>query len=241
MPLNNPSSPVAIITAASKGIGAACARKLAERGYRLVLMSRSEAIHAIAREVNGIAVQGTVSSVSDLTNLVQVALDRFGRVDAVINSSGHPESDALLAITDDRWTEVFEMYFLSIVRMSRLVVPIMTERGGGGFVNISGSDVYEPSSSFAAASVIRASMTAYTKLFAQQHAAQKIRMNCVAPNVVLDFEPGQVRADLKSRLPIQRPASFREVADVVAFLLSAEASYVSGETVRVDAGASKAI
>jgi NAD(P)-dependent dehydrogenase (short-subunit alcohol dehydrogenase family) len=93
----------------------------------------------------------------------------------------------------------------------------------------------------AAASVIRASMTSYTRLFAQQHAAQGIRMNCVAPNVVFDNDSGQVREDLRRELPIQRPAFFREVADVVAFLLSAEASYVSGETMRVDAGASRAV
>jgi NAD(P)-dependent dehydrogenase (short-subunit alcohol dehydrogenase family) len=232
---------VAIVTGASAGIGAACVRALANRGYRLVVMSRSTAIHGIAREFNALAVQGSVAEASDLKRLVESAIQNFGRIDAVVNGSGHPESGDLLSISDDLWTGVFAMYFLSIVRMSRLVVPHMKAQGAGAFVNISGSDAYEPSAQFAAASVIRASMTSYTKLFAQQHAAQGIRMNCVAPNVVFDRDPGQVREDLRRELPIQRPAFFHEVADVVAFLLSEEASYVSGETMRVDAGASRAV
>jgi len=204
-------------------------------------MSRSDAIHATAQKFNGIAVQGSVAIAADLSRLVETAIHKFGRIDAVVNGSGHPESGDLLSISDDVWTEVFAMYFLSIVRMSRLVVPQMVAKGGGAFVNVSGSDVYEPDPRWAAASIIRASMTSYTKLFARRYAAQRIRMNCVAPNVVFDPDPNQVRDDLRRELPIQRPASYREVADVVAFLLSAEASYVNGETVRVDAGASKAV
>jgi NAD(P)-dependent dehydrogenase (short-subunit alcohol dehydrogenase family) len=204
-------------------------------------MSRSDAIHGIAREFDALAIQGSVTEASDLKRLVETAIQRYGRIDAVVNGSGHPESGDLLSIGDELWIEVFTMYFLSVVRMSRLVVPHMKAQGGGAFVNVSGSDVYEPSAQFAAASVVRASMTSYTKLFAQQHAAEGIRMNCVAPNVVFDHDPGQVREDLRRDLPIQRPAFFREVADVVAFLLSAEASYVSGETMRVDAGASRAV
>jgi NAD(P)-dependent dehydrogenase (short-subunit alcohol dehydrogenase family) len=204
-------------------------------------MARSDAIHAAARKIDALAVQGSVTIVADLVRLVETAIRAHGRIDAVVNGSGHPESGDLLSISDELWTEVFTMYFLSVARMSRLVVPHMVAQGGGAFVNISGNDVYEPDPRWAAASVIRACMTSYTKLFAQQHSAKRIRMNCIAPNVVINYDPNQVREDLRRELPIQRPATYREVADVVAFLLSAEASYVNGETVRVDAGASKAV
>src|SRR5580700_9243255 len=102
---------VAIVTGASAGIGAACATVLAERGYNLVVMSRSDAIHAAAQKFNGIAVQGSVAIAADLSRLVETALHKFGRIDAVVNGSGHPESGDLLSISDDAWTEVFAMYF----------------------------------------------------------------------------------------------------------------------------------
>lgn len=232
---------VAIVTGASRGIGAACVAALAQRGYKVVAMSRSKSIRVTAKKYGALAVQGSVTEARDLKRLVKTAMGKYGRIDAVVNGSGHPESGDLLSISDELWTEVFTAYFLGVVRMSRLVVPHMAAQGGGAFVNISGSDVYEPDARFAAASVIRASMTSYTKLFAQQHAAKHIRMNCVAPNVVFDHEPANVREDLRRELPIQRPAFYREVTDVVAFLLSPEASYISGETVRVDGGASKAV
>src|SRR6185312_4773894 len=120
---SRPVAKVAIVTAASRGIGAGCARILHERGYRLALMSRTSAIKTLARELDALAVEGSVSNPADLERLVQQTLQRHGRIDAVVNNFGNPAGGEIVAIPDGQWQEVFEMYFLSIVRMSRLVVP----------------------------------------------------------------------------------------------------------------------
>lgn len=240
----NPSaeSKVAIVTAASRGIGASCARVLRARGYEIAVMSRSDEIHAIAAELESkVVLRGSVNVPADLERLVQLTFDRYGRIDAVVNNSGNPAGGELLGIPDDDWLGVFEMYLMSIIRMSRLVTPIMAAQGGGALVNISGSDGLEPDLRFPVASTIRASMSAFTKLFARQFAEKNIRMNCVAPNVVFDNEPDNLRDDLRRELPMRRPAQYREVADVVAFLLSSESSYVTGETIRVDGGQSRSM
>jgi NAD(P)-dependent dehydrogenase (short-subunit alcohol dehydrogenase family) len=232
---------VAIVTASSRGIGAGCARALHQRGYRLAVMSRSPAIQTIARELDALAVEGSVAKEADLARLVEATLERYGRIDAVVNNSGDPAGGEIVAISDGQWQEVFEMYFLSVVRMSRLILPAMTTQGGGAVVNISGSSALEPNLRFPVADTIRASLAAYTKLFAQSYAERNIRMNCVAPSVVFDHDPNNVRDDLKREIPMRRPAQIHEVANVVAFLLSSEASYVTGETIRVDGGQSKAL
>jgi len=235
------SARVAIVTCSSRGIGAACARVLAGEGCQLAVMSRSDRIHSIAGELGAIAVQGSVTSHDDLRRLVDRTLAAYGRIDVVVNNSGHPAGGPILEITDEHWSGVFEMYFLSVVRMSRLVVPAMLRQGGGCFVNISGVGFNEPDPRFPLADTIRASLSAYTKLFARSHAASGIRMNCVAPSVVLDQTPDETSAVMKAELPIGRPARYDEVARVVAFLASDAASYVTGETLRVDGGLSASI
>jgi len=232
---------IAIVTAASRGIGTACARALKARGYRLAVMSRSERIHDIAQELDALAVQGSVSVQADLERLVRETHACYGRIDAVVNNSGHPAGGELLSIPDEQWQEVFEMYVQSVIRMSQLVTPIMLAQGGGAFVNISGSDGKEPDLRFPVASTMRAALSAYTKLFAQKFAEKNLRMNCVAPNVVFDHDPANVREDIRREVPMRRPAQQREVADVVAFLLSDEASYVTGQTLAVDGGQSRAL
>lgn len=122
---------VVIITAASRGIGAGCARELAAQGYTVSLMARSSSVLDLAQELGGIAVQGSMSNLEDLERLVQTTLEKFGRIDAVVNSFGDPPRPDLLDISDEMWLENFEMLFLSVVRMARLVTKPMRQQGGG--------------------------------------------------------------------------------------------------------------
>ena len=106
-------------------MGEAMARELARRGYRLCLLARSEAVEALGDELGAIALRGDVTAAADLERLVGTALDTYGRVDAVVNNTGHPSKGELLAIPDSDWHAGLDMIFLNVVRMARLVTPIM--------------------------------------------------------------------------------------------------------------------
>src|SRR5512140_2339519 len=108
---------VALVTAASHGMGAACARELARRGYRVGLLSRSQAVVRLALELEGLAIRGSVTEPQDLENFVTTAMERFGRIDAVVNNTGHPAKGELLEISDVEWHEGLDLLLLSVVRL----------------------------------------------------------------------------------------------------------------------------
>ncbi|KAM3097095.1 SDR family NAD(P)-dependent oxidoreductase [Phormidesmis sp. 146-12] len=116
---------VAIVTGSSRGIGAGCARELAKQGYRVSLMARSMGVLDLAEELGGVGTQGSIANLEDLQRLVKSTLTQFGRIDAVVNSFGDPSRPDLLSISDELWLENFEMLFLSVVRLARLVTKKM--------------------------------------------------------------------------------------------------------------------
>ena len=167
--------PVAIITASGRGIGAACARALAGRGYRVALMSRSSGAEDLARELGGIGLRGSVTEPADLERLVAVTLDAHGRIDAVVNNTGDPARGELLDLTDDQWRGDLDLILLNVIRMARLVTPVMLVQGGGAWVNISAADAQEPEPRFPIGSTLRAALGAWTKLYADRYARDGIR------------------------------------------------------------------
>lgn len=204
-------------------------------------MARSERIETFAKSIDAIAVRGSIGLPDDLQRLVNTAIEAHGRIDAVVNSSGHPPSKPLLDLTDQDWAEQFELMFLSVVRLTRLVTPIMMEQNGGAWVNISGNDPFEPPlEPFPLASAMRAAMGNYAKQYADRYVSSGIRMNTVCPSVVSDRPIEKLRPDLK-QLPVGRPARTREIADLVDYLLSDRAAYITGQHIRIDGGEARSL
>ena len=127
---------VAIITASSRGMGAACARELAENNYHVVLMSTTDSVLALADELGGKGLIGNVTNPDDLQNLVDLAVESYDQVDAVNNNTGHPPKGELLDITDADWRQAFDLLLMNVVRMCRLVVPYNIEKRRAGEVNV---------------------------------------------------------------------------------------------------------
>lgn len=228
----------AIVTAASRGIGAEVARELAGRGYDLALMSRGEEVMDIASELDALGVSGSVTEPDDLRGLVEGTLERYGRIDAVVNNTGHPASGDLLSIRDEDWHDGLDLMLLNVVRMARLVTPVMREQEGGSIVNISAFGAFEPSLSFPVSSSLRTALGSFVKLYADRYAQDQIRMNNVLPGYVDNYEIDD--ATLAS-IPMGRRGKTGEIASVVAFLISSEAGYITGQNIRVDGGLTRSV
>ena len=221
----------AILTAAGSGMGAECARLLSERGYNIAVLSASGKGEALAEELGGVGVTGSNQDEAVLKQLVERSMDRFGRIDAVINSAGHGPKGDFLELSDSDWHKGLDVYFMPMVRMARLVTPIMLDQGGGSFVNISSFATFEPDPGFPTSGVARAGLAAYTKLFADKYAAKNIRMNNILPGFI-DSLPE--KPERTATIPMGRYGKAREIAETAAFLISDGAGYITGQNIRVD-------
>ena len=224
---------VALITGGGRGMGAATARELANRDYKIVLMSPSESCEILAHELGGVSVRGRTEKATDIQAVFDLAMNTHGRIDAVVNHTGHPPKGDLLDIDDDKWSLGSDLMVLSVVRMARLVTPVMQSQGKGSIVNITTFASFEPSLAFPVSCVFRAGVGAFTKLYSDRYAATGIRMNALLPGYIdsLNHKP-----ETAATIPMKRIGTVKEFAKAAAFLVSDDAGYITGQNICVDGG-----
>jgi len=229
---------VAMITAGGSGIGAAAARKLAEQGYQVAILSASGKGEALADELGGVGVTGSNLEPKDLQTLVDKTMQRWGRIDVLINSAGHGPKGDIMEISDDDWHLGMDYYLLNVIRPARLVAPIMAAQGRGSIINISTFAVFEPDPLFPTSGVFRAGLASFTKLFSDKFAAQGVRMNNVLPGFIDSLPETE---DRKARIPMGRYGTAQEVSALISYLASDDAAYTTGQNIRIDGGLTRAI
>ncbi|MBW4789547.1 SDR family oxidoreductase [Alcaligenes faecalis subsp. faecalis] len=229
---------VALISAGGSGMGAAAARRLAQDGYRVAILSSSGKGEALAKELGGIGLTGSNQSNEDLQRLVDLAMQRWGRIDALVSSAGHGPRGPVLEISDEDWHKGMDVYFLNAVRPARLVAPVMAAQGGGAIVNISTAWAFEPAEMFPTSAVFRAGLASFTKIFADSYAAKNVRMNNVLPGWIDSLPATEER---RESVPMGRYGKAEEIAATIAFLLSDGAGYITGQNIKVDGGLTRSV
>jgi NAD(P)-dependent dehydrogenase (short-subunit alcohol dehydrogenase family) len=229
---------VAIIMAGGSGMGAAAAKKLAVDGFQIAILSSSGKGEALASELGGLGVTGSNQSNDDISRLVDLVTDRWGRVDVLVNSAGHGPRAPILEISDEQWHTGLDVYLLNVVRPTRVIAPIMQAQKGGSIINISTAWAFEPSEMFPTSAVFRAGLAAYTKVFADKYAADGVRMNNVLPGWIDSLPATDER---RQSVPMGRYGRSEEVAATIAFLASDGAGYITGQNIRVDGGVTRSV
>ena len=227
------NSKVALIVGGGSGIGADAARNLSSKGFDVGVMSSSGKGEALGNELGGVGFTGSNLVVSDLEKFVDLAMEKFGRIDGVVNCTGHGPKGPVDELTDEDWHSGLDYYMLNVVRMTRIVLPVMRKQQSGSIVNISTFAAFEPDPDFPTSAVFRAALAGYTKLFTNKFAAEGIRMNNILPGFI-DSLPE--KADRVARIPAGRYARVEELSETVSFMISDASSYITGQNLRVDGG-----
>ena len=238
----------AIVCGASSGLGLASAEALAVEGANVTMFARRrEELELEANRLGALAVRGDVTNASDLQRLVERTLQAFGGVDILVWNSGGPPAGTASAVTDDQLETAFELLLLPAVRLVRACLPHLRLSAAGRVICITSGAVKEPAPNLALTNAFRPGLTGWAKSLATELGPQGITVNCVAPGRVdtprmteLYGSDGPPPAQLE-QIPLRRLGTPREFADVVCFLASDRASYITGTTVQVDGGAARSL
>lgn len=229
---------VALITAGGSGMGADAARRLHEDGFEIGVLSSSGKGEALAEELGGLGLTGSNLEARVLEAFVEGAMARWGRIDVVVNSAGHGPNGDLTEIADEDWHVALDVFLMPVMRMARLVAPIMVAQGGGTILNISSYAAFEPELIFPTSNVMRAGLGAYAKLFADRYGPDNVRMNNICPGFI-DSLP--IKPERSARVPMGRYGHMREVSGLISYLASEDAGYVTGQNIRIDGGVSRSV
>ncbi len=249
---------VAIVAAASRGIGYGAALELAREGVRVFLCSRDEerasnAAEQISKEtgVEAVGVQADVTKDEDAKRFVSLAEERGGRVDILVTNAGGPPAATFADADLEMYRKAFELNALSAIRLAQLVVPGMRQRRWGRIVNITSISVKQPIMGLLLSNTVRAGLTGWAKTLSAEIAADNVTVNSVAPGYTMTERQdelteakakatGKTKEELmemrEAEIPMRRSASVEEIAAAVAFLASERASYITGVTLQVDGG-----
>ena len=201
-------------------------------------MSPSESCEQLASELGGIAHRGSAENHDDLKALIEKTIAHYDRIDSLLIHVGGPPKGDLLDIEDDDWDKANQMILKPVIKLAKLVTPLMAKQGGGSIVNITTFSSLEPSLIFPTSSVYRASVSAFTKLYSDRYAAQNIRMNCLLPGFTDSLDLPQKFADMA---PMKRLAKAEEQAKAAAFLLTDDSSFITGQSLRSDGGLTRGL
>jgi NAD(P)-dependent dehydrogenase (short-subunit alcohol dehydrogenase family) len=229
---------VAMVTAGGSGMGAAAARRLVKDGFKVAVLSSSGKGEALANELGGFGVTGSNQSKDDLKRLVDGVMQRWGRIDVLVNSAGHGPRAPILEITDEDWHRGLDTYLMNVIRPTRLVTPVMQKQKSGAIINISTAWAFEPSAMFPTSAVFRSGLAAFTKIFADTYAGDNVRMNNVLPGWIDSLPATEER---RQSVPLKRYGTSEEIAVTIAFLASEGAGYITGQNIRVDGGITRAV
>ncbi|MEM0935125.1 MAG: SDR family oxidoreductase [Pseudomonadota bacterium] len=230
---------VALVTAGGSGMGADAARRLAADGFTVAILSSSGKGEALAAELGGFGVTGSNLDAGALNELIDGAMARWGRIDALVNSAGHGPKGDILAMSDEDWHQGMDVYLMNVIRPVRRVAPVMAaQEGGGAIVNISTFAAFEPDPLFPTSGVFRAGLAAFTKLFSDKFAADGVRMNNVLPGFI-DSLPE--KHDRRARIPMGRYGRAAEVSSLIAWLVSDDGAYMTGQNLRIDGGLTRSV
>ncbi len=249
---------VALVSAASQGLGRAAARALAAEGARVVICARrreavEQAAASIARET-GAEVVGLTADLArpgDPERVVEATVTRMGALDVLVTNSGGPPSAPFMALTDDDWRAAVDSLLMSVVRLCRAAVPPMRARGGGRIINITSVTLKQPVDGLMLSNAVRGALAGFTKTLATELAPDRILVNNVAPGFTRTeriaalaeaaaaregLTPDAVERRMVAQVPMRRLGEPRELASLIAFLASDRSSYVTGTTIQVDGG-----
>jgi 3-oxoacyl-[acyl-carrier protein] reductase len=248
---------VALITGGSEGIGRATAKAFAAEGARVAICARREeplrAVEAEIRNAGGqcVALPADVRRAEAVEGFVSAAHQRFGQIDILVNNAGTSAARPFEQVTDEEWIEDLDLKLLAAVRTSRLVVPLMRQQGGGRIVNITMIGAKQPGPASVPTSVSRAGGIALTKALSKEFAADKILVNTVCVGLI---KSGQIERRARTafpevpldaaytrmgqNIPLRRVGEAEEVADLILFLCSERAGYITGDAINIDGGTS---
>ncbi|HEY5295342.1 MAG TPA: SDR family oxidoreductase [Gaiellaceae bacterium] len=238
----------AIVCGATSGLGLASAEALSEEGANVAMFARRrDKLELEANRLGALAVRGDVTNIADLERLVELTLKAFGGIDILVWNSGGPPAGPASELTDDGLEAAFELLLLPAVRLARLCLPSLRASEAGRVICITSAAVKEPTANLALSNTIRPGVTGWAKTLSRELGPQGITVNCVAPGRIdtprmneLYGEGGPPPAEL-AQIPLGRLGSPREFGDVVCFLASDRAGYVTGTTVQVDGGSSRSL